>query len=57
MGPVYLQRYLFKKGSLSGVNISIREGSFCLIPVPENMLKQGEDGIEQQINRQFLAMP
>ena len=21
------------------------------------MLKQGEDGIEQQINRQFLAMP
>jgi hypothetical protein len=55
-GPVYLKG-TFLKGSSSSVNINIREGSFGLIPVPENMLKQGEDGIEQQINRQLLAMP
>lgn len=55
-GPVYLKG-TFLKGILSGVNINIREGSFGLIPVPENMLKQGEDDIEQQINRQLLAMP
>ena len=41
-------------GSSSSVNINIREGSFGLIPVPENVLKQGEDGIEQQINRAAL---
>jgi hypothetical protein len=55
-GPVYLKGTFFK-GSSSSINIHIREGSFGLIPVPENMLKQGEDGIEQQINRQLLAMP
>jgi hypothetical protein len=55
-GPVYLKG-TFLKGSSSSININIREGSFGLIPVPENMLKQGEDGIEQQINRQLLAMP
>ena len=54
-GPVYFKG-TFLKGSSSGININIREGSFGLIPVPENMLKQGEDGIEQQINRQLLAM-
>jgi hypothetical protein len=55
-GPVYLKG-TFLKDSSSSVNINIREGSFGLIPVPENMLKQGGDGIEQQINRQLLAMP
>jgi hypothetical protein len=55
-GPVYLKG-TFLKGSSSSVNINIREGSFGLIPVPENILKQGEDGIEQQINRQLSSMP
>lgn len=55
-GPVYLKG-TFLKGSSSSININVREGSFGLIPVPENMLKQGEEGIEQQINRQLQAMP
>ena len=54
--PVYLKG-TFLKGSSSSININIKEGSFGLIPFRENMLKQGEDGIEQQINREVLAMP
>lgn len=51
--PVYLKGS-FLKGSSSGYYH--KGGCFGLIPVRENMLKQGEDGIEQQINPQLLAM-
>ncbi len=39
------------------MNINVKEGSFGLIPVPENVLKQGEDGLEQELNRQLSKMP
>jgi flagellar capping protein FliD len=54
-GPIYLKG-TFLKGSSSSVNINIREGNFGLIPVPENVLKQGEDGLEQELNRQLSNM-
>ena len=55
-GPIYLKG-TFLKGSSSSVNINVKEGSFGLIPVPENVLKQGEDGLEQELNRQLSNMP
>ena len=55
-GPVYLKGTLEKSGSGS-VNVMIKEGSLGLIPVPESILQQGGDGIEQQINHQLGAMP
>jgi hypothetical protein len=55
-GPVYLKGTFEKSGSGS-VNVNIKEGSLGLIPVPESVLQQGEDGVEQQINHQLAAMP
>ena len=55
-GPVYLKGTLEKAGSDS-VRMSISEGSLGLIPIPADMLKQGENGIEQQVNRQLSSMP
>ena len=55
-GPVYLKGTLEKAGSDS-VRMSISEGSLGLIPIPADMLKQGENGIEQQVNRQLASMP
>jgi hypothetical protein len=55
-GPVYLKGTLEKAGSDS-VRMSVSEGSLGLIPIPADMLKQGENGIEQQVNRQFSSMP
>ena len=55
-GPIYLKGTLEKAGSGS-VKMSVTEGAFGLIPVPADTLKQGEDGIEQAVNRQLSAMP
>jgi hypothetical protein len=55
-GPVYLKGTLEKAGSDS-VRMSVSEGSLGLIPIPADMLKQGENGIEQQVNRQLASMP
>lgn len=55
-GPVYLKGSLEKSGSGS-VNVIIREGSLGLIPVPESVLQQAGDGVEQQINHQLGSMP
>lgn len=55
-GPVYLKGTLEKSGSGS-VNIIVKEGSLGLIPVPEGILQQAGDGIEQQINHQLGSMP
>jgi hypothetical protein len=55
-GPIYLKGTLEKAGSGS-VKMSVTEGTFGLIPVPADALKQGEDGIEQAVNRQLSAMP
>ena len=55
-GPVYLKGTLEKAGSGS-VKMTVSEGAFGLVPVPADMLKQGEDGIEQAVNRQLSSMP
>jgi hypothetical protein len=55
-GPIYLKGTLEKAGSGS-VKMSVSEGAFGLIPVPADMLKQGEDGIEQTVNKQLSSMP
>jgi hypothetical protein len=55
-GPVYLKGTFEKSGSGS-VNVIIREGSLGLIPVPESVLQQAGDGVEQQINHQLGSMP
>jgi hypothetical protein len=55
-GPVYLKGTLEKAGSDS-VRMSVSEGSLGLIPIPGDMLKQGENGLEQQVNRQLASMP
>jgi hypothetical protein len=55
-GPIYLKGTLEKAGSGS-VKMSVTEGAFGLIPVPADTLKQGEDGIEQAVNKQLSAMP
>jgi hypothetical protein len=55
-GPIYLKGTLEKAGSGS-VKMSVTEGAFGLIPVPADALKQGEDGIEQAVNKQLSAMP
>jgi|WetSurMetagenome_2_1015567.scaffolds.fasta_scaffold00216_24 hypothetical protein len=55
-GPVYLKGTLEKAGSDS-VRMKIAEGSLGLIPIPADILKQGENGLEQQVNRQLSSMP
>jgi hypothetical protein len=55
-GPVYLKGTMEKSGSGS-VNVIIKEGSLGLIPVPESILQQAGDGVEQQINHQLANMP
>jgi len=55
-GPVYLKGTLEKAGPGS-VRMKVSEGSFGLIPIPGDMLKQGENGLQQQVNRQLSAMP
>lgn len=55
-GPVYLKGNFEKSGSGS-VTIVVKEGSFGLIPVPESVLQQAGDGIEQTINHQLGSMP
>jgi hypothetical protein len=55
-GPIYLKGTLEKGGSGS-VRMSISEGSLGLIPIPADMLKQGEGGLEQAVNRQLSSMP
>lgn len=55
-GPIYMKGTLEKSGSGS-VNVIVKEGSLGLIPVPEGILQQAGDGVEQQINRQLSSMP
>jgi hypothetical protein len=55
-GPVYLKGSFEKSGSGS-VNVIVKEGSLGLIPVPESVLQQAGDGVEQQINHQLGSMP
>ena len=55
-GPVYLKGTLEKAGSGS-VRMSVSEGAFGLVPVPADVLKQADDGLEQAVNRQLSAMP
>ena len=55
-GPVYLKGNLEKAGTGS-VKMTVTEGAFGLVPVPADVLKQGEDGLEQAVNRQLSAMP
>jgi hypothetical protein len=55
-GPLYLKGTFEKSGSGS-VNIILKEGSLGLIPVPESVLQQGGDGVEQAINHQLAKMP
>lgn len=55
-GPVYLKGTLEKDGSGS-VRMAVSEGAFGLVPVPSDVLKQANDGLEQAVNRQLGAMP
>lgn len=55
-GPVYLKGTLEKAGSRS-VKMSVSEGTFGLVPVPADIIKQGEDGLEQAVNDQLSSMP
>jgi hypothetical protein len=55
-GPIYLKGTLEKAGSGS-VKMSVSEGAFGLVPVPADVLKQGEDGLEQAVNKQLSSMP
>jgi hypothetical protein len=55
-GPIYLKGTLEKAGSGS-VKMSVSEGAFGLVPVPADVLRQGEDGLEQAVNRQLSGMP
>jgi hypothetical protein len=55
-GPLFMKGTFEKSGSGS-VKITVNEGSLGLIPVPESILQQGGDGIEQAINHQLAAMP
>jgi hypothetical protein len=55
-GPVYLKGTLEKAGAGS-VKMAVSEGAFGLVPVPIDLLRQGEDGLEQAVNRQLSSMP
>lgn len=55
-GPVYLKGTFEKSGSGS-IKVTITGGSLGIIPVPESILQQAGDGIEQQINHQISHMP
>ena len=55
-GPVYLKGTLEKAGSGS-VKMTVSEGAFGLVPVPADVLKQGNDGLEQAVNNQLSSMP
>lgn len=55
-GPIYLKGTLEKAGSGS-VRMTVSEGAFGLVPVPADILKQAEDGIEQTVNSQLSSMP
>jgi len=55
-GPVYLKGTLAKAGPGS-VKVTLSEGSLGILPAPGFALQQGEDGLEQQINKQLASMP
>jgi hypothetical protein len=55
-GPVYLKGTLEKAGSGS-IKMSVSEGAFGLVPVPADILKQADDGLEQAVNKQLSSMP
>lgn len=55
-GPVYLKGTLEKADSGS-VKIKLSEGNLGLVPAPGFVLQQGEDGLEQAINKQLSSMP
>jgi hypothetical protein len=55
-GPVYLKGTLEKAGPGS-VKMTVSEGAFGLVPVPADVLKQGNDGLEQAVNKQLSSMP
>jgi hypothetical protein len=55
-GPVYLKGTLEKAGSGS-VRMSVSEGAFGLVPVPADVLRQGENGLEDAVNKQLSSMP
>ncbi|MEI8330506.1 MAG: hypothetical protein WCF90_02465 [Methanomicrobiales archaeon] len=55
-GPVYLKGTLGKPGSGS-VNIIVKVGSLGLITVPDGILQQVGDNINEQIHHQMGSMP
>lgn len=55
-GPIYLKGKL-EKASSGSVRMTVSEGAFGLVPVPADILKQGEDGLEQAVNKQLSSMP
>lgn len=55
-GPIYLKGTLEKAGTGS-VKMTVSEGAFGLVPVPADILRQGEDGLEQAVNKQLSSMP
>jgi hypothetical protein len=55
-GPVYLKGTLEKDGA-GLVKMSVSEGAFGLVQVPADVLKQGNDGLEQAVNTQLSRMP
>jgi hypothetical protein len=55
-GPVYLKG-TFEKGGSSSVKINVEQGSFGLIPLPDTVLTQAEDGLGQAVNRRLSSMP
>jgi hypothetical protein len=55
-GPVYLKG-TFEKESSSSVKINLEEGSFGLIPLPDAVRSQAEDGIDQTVNKRLSSMP
>jgi hypothetical protein len=54
--PVYTKGTL-KKGGNNRITIDIQEGASGLVPIPENLLDQGEGGLEDEVNRQLSQMP
>jgi len=54
--PVYTKGTL-KKGSGNRIRIDIQEGASGLVPIPENILDQGESGLEDAVNSQLAQMP
>jgi hypothetical protein len=55
-GPVYLKG-TFEKGSSSSVKINVEQGSFGLLPLPDNILTQAGDGLDQTVNKRLSSMP